>query len=148
MRKKILIGLLSSGLFLSVGAYNLQPSEPLSPAHSLSIKSVERVCVTVSVGHAPSLPYQLWVNYSDGKGEYRQVKWLNASEATEKAEAKEVKENTASKEKNTEAQFNEGTKRARTAHSKSRSGNYQRRGRRPAGRTSAKSPNSAETGAN
>ena len=87
MRKKILIGLLSSGLFLSVGAYNLQPSEPLSPAHSLSIKSVERVCVTVSVGHAPSLPYQLWVNYSDGKGEYRQVKWLNASEATEKAEA-------------------------------------------------------------
>ena len=79
--------MLTSGLFLSVGAHNLPPSDQISPAHSLSIKSVEKVCVTVSVGHVPSLPYQLWVNYSDGKGEYRQVKWLNASEATEKAEA-------------------------------------------------------------
>ena len=52
-----------------------------------SIKSVEAVSVMVPVGNAPRLPYQLWVNYSDGKGEYRQVKWLNASEATEKAEA-------------------------------------------------------------
>lgn len=39
------------------------------------------------VGNAPRLPYLLWVTYSDGKGEYRQVKWLNSSEATEKAEA-------------------------------------------------------------
>ena len=52
-----------------------------------SIKSVETVSVEVPVGNAPRLPYQLWVNYSDGKGEYRQVKWLNSSEATEAAEA-------------------------------------------------------------
>ena len=52
-----------------------------------SIKSVETVSVEVPVGNAPRLPYQLWVNYSDGKGEYRQVKWFNASEATEAAEA-------------------------------------------------------------
>ena len=52
-----------------------------------SIKSVETVSVVVPVGNAPRLPYQLWVNYSDGKGEYRQVKWLNSSEATETAEA-------------------------------------------------------------
>jgi hypothetical protein len=39
------------------------------------------------VGHAPRLPYQLWVTYADGRGEYRQVKWTNASEATEQAEA-------------------------------------------------------------
>ena len=52
-----------------------------------SIKEVETVRVEVPVGNAPRLPYQLWVKYSDGKGEYRQVKWLNASEATEKAEA-------------------------------------------------------------
>ena len=52
-----------------------------------SIKEVETVRVEVPAGNAPRLPYQLWVKYSDGKGEYRQVKWLNASEATEKAEA-------------------------------------------------------------
>ena len=52
-----------------------------------SIKEVETVKVEVPVGNAPRLPYQLWVKYSDGKGEFRQVKWLNASEATEKAEA-------------------------------------------------------------
>ena len=52
-----------------------------------TIKQVEAVSVEVPVGNAPRLPYRLWVNYSDGKGEYRQVKWLNASEATEKAEA-------------------------------------------------------------
>lgn len=51
------------------------------------IMNVEPVCVEVSVGNAPRLPYQLWVTYSDGKGEYRQVRWLNASEASEKAEA-------------------------------------------------------------
>ena len=39
------------------------------------------------VGNAPRLPYQLWVEYADGKGEYRQVKWQNSSEATEQAEA-------------------------------------------------------------
>ena len=51
------------------------------------IKSVEVVSVEAPVGNAPRLPYQLWVTYSDGKSEYRQVKWLNASEATENAEA-------------------------------------------------------------
>ena len=51
------------------------------------IDKVEEVNVEVPVGNAPRLPYQLWVTYSDGKGEYRQVKWLNASEALEKAEA-------------------------------------------------------------
>ena len=39
------------------------------------------------VGHAPRLPYQLWVDYAGGGGEYRQVKWLNAWEAIEQAEA-------------------------------------------------------------
>ena len=39
------------------------------------------------MGNAPRLPYQVWVKYADGKGEYRQVRWLNASNATEMAEA-------------------------------------------------------------
>ena len=51
------------------------------------IMSTEPFSVEVPVGNAPRLPYLLWVTYSDGKGEYRQVKWLNSSEATEKAEA-------------------------------------------------------------
>ena len=52
-----------------------------------TITNVERVSVEAPVGNAPRLPYQLWVEYADHKGEYRQVKWLNASEATENAEA-------------------------------------------------------------
>ena len=51
------------------------------------IVSTEPVNLETSVGHAPRLPYQLWVTYADGRGEYRQVKWTNASEATEQAEA-------------------------------------------------------------
>ena len=52
-----------------------------------TIKSVEKVVVETPVGHAPRLPYWLWVTYADGSGEYRQVKWLNAWEAVEQAEA-------------------------------------------------------------
>ena len=51
------------------------------------IMSTEPVCVETPVGNAPRLPYQVWVKYADGKGEYRQVRWTNASEATEQAEA-------------------------------------------------------------
>ena len=86
MRKRIPTSLLATAFFLGALAQNPRISET-STAHSLSIKSVEKVSITTPVGHAPSLPYQLWVNYADGKGEYRQVKWLNTSEATEKAEA-------------------------------------------------------------
>ncbi len=58
-----------------------------SAAGRLTVVSVESVRVEVAVGHAPRLPYRLWVTYGDGSGEYRQVRWLNASEATERAEA-------------------------------------------------------------
>ena len=51
------------------------------------IMKTETVCVETSVGNAPRLPYQLWVTDANGKGAYRQVKWMNASEATEQAEA-------------------------------------------------------------
>ena len=76
MKKEILTGILAIGLCVSATAQNYR-----------SIKQVEAVSVAVPVGNAPRLPYQLWVTYSDGKGEYRQVKWFNASEATEQAEA-------------------------------------------------------------
>ena len=56
-------------------------------ANYRSIVNVEAVNVEVTVGNAPRLPYHVWVSYNDGKGEYRQVRWLNASNATEMAEA-------------------------------------------------------------
>ena len=37
--------------------------------------NVEDVSVQSPVGTVPRLPYRLWVTYSDGRGEYRQVKW-------------------------------------------------------------------------
>ena len=62
MKKEILTGILAIGLCVSATAQNYR-----------SIKQVEAVSVAVPVGNAPRLPYQLWVTYSDGKGEYRQV---------------------------------------------------------------------------
>ncbi len=58
-----------------------------SAANLRYITKVAAVSVTTPVGTVPQLPYRLWVTYSDGSGEYRQVRWMNASEATEKAEA-------------------------------------------------------------
>ena len=52
-----------------------------------SIISVETVSTQVPVGCVPRLPYQVWVKYSDGYAEYRQVRWQNSSLANEEAEA-------------------------------------------------------------
>ena len=76
MFKNILIALIASGLFTTVKAQDYR-----------TVKHVENVNVEASVGNAPRLPYQLWVEYSDGKGEYRQVKWLNSSEQDTKLAA-------------------------------------------------------------
>ena len=75
MRAIFLIGVLTVGL-LTGAAKDYR-----------SIASVEHVSVETPVGNAPRLPYQLWVKYTDNRGEYRQVRWLNSSEATETAEA-------------------------------------------------------------
>ena len=58
-----------------------------SASSSRYITKVATVSVTTPVGNVPQLPYQLWVIYSDDSGEYRQVRWMNASETTEQAEA-------------------------------------------------------------
>ena len=52
-----------------------------------TIQTTEAVKVEAPVGTAPRLPYQLWVTYSDGTKEYRQVRWTNAAPATEQAQA-------------------------------------------------------------
>ena len=76
MKRLATTGLLSVIMLAAASAVNYR-----------SIVSVENVSVETPVGNAPRLPFTLWVKYSDGNCEYRQVKWLNASEATERAEA-------------------------------------------------------------
>lgn len=52
-----------------------------------TISKVEAISVDCPVGTAPRLPYLVWVTYSDGYSEYRQVRWANAPLADEQAEA-------------------------------------------------------------
>lgn len=52
-----------------------------------TITSVESVSVKTPEGTAPRLPYMVWVKYSDGTAEYRQVKWSNSAHITEETEA-------------------------------------------------------------
>lgn len=51
------------------------------------IASVEAITVQCPVGTVPRLPYQVWVNYSDGRSEFRQIRWDNAALATEREQA-------------------------------------------------------------
>ena len=51
------------------------------------IAQVSPVVVSCPVGTAPVLPFRVWVNYSDGTGEYRQVRWSNAPLSDEQSEA-------------------------------------------------------------
>ena len=67
MRRLFLTGLIVIGLCTSALADDYR-----------TIANVEHVSVEAPVGNAPRLPYQLWVTYADGKGEYRQVKWQDA----------------------------------------------------------------------
>lgn len=53
-------------------------------ASSRKIKRVEDVSVSVAVGNVPSLPWQVWVTYSDGTHEWRQVRWDNSAIDEEK----------------------------------------------------------------
>ena len=48
-----------------------------------TITHIEHISVTCPTGTVPRLPYQLLVTYSDSTQAYRQVRWSNASLATE-----------------------------------------------------------------
>lgn len=52
-----------------------------------TISKVEAISVDCPVGTAPRLPNLVWVTYSDGYSEYRQVRWANAPLTDEQAEA-------------------------------------------------------------
>lgn len=52
-----------------------------------TIKKVVPVTVSCPVGTAPRMPARVWVTYSDGYGEYRQVRWTDAPLSTQEDEA-------------------------------------------------------------
>ena len=52
-----------------------------------TIHRVPEVLVDTPEGTVPVLPYQVWVQYADRSGEWRQVKWMNSLRETEEKEA-------------------------------------------------------------
>ena len=55
------------------------------------IAKVEPVNVDSPVGCVPRLPWQVWVTYSDGYKEWRQIRWSNSNPQMEKDEADATK---------------------------------------------------------
>ena len=83
--------LLTLAAFTSLAAmkpYSVSASQTttVSTMGYRTIQSVETVSVQSPVGCAPRLPWQVWVKYTDGYGEYRQVRWQNSSLVREQAE--------------------------------------------------------------
>ena len=71
---------------LLIGVASL-PSIATAATVYRTISKVSVVTVDCPEGTAPRLPNLVWVTYSDGYSEYRQVRWANASLADEQAEA-------------------------------------------------------------
>ena len=61
--------------------------ECLTPATAGTIVRVESINIQSPIGTVPRLPYLVWVEYADGKAEYRQTKWTNAAPGIEQAQA-------------------------------------------------------------
>lgn len=71
---------------LLIGVASL-PSLAAAATVYRTISKVAAVAVDCPVGTAPRLPNLVWVTYSDGYSEYRQVRWANSPLADEQAEA-------------------------------------------------------------
>lgn len=71
---------------LLIGVASL-PSMTTAATVYRTIFKVEAISVDCPVGTVPRLPNLVWVTYSDGYSEYRQVRWANAPLADEQAEA-------------------------------------------------------------
>ena len=71
---------------LLIGVASL-PSMTTAATVYRTISKVEAISVDYPVGTVPRLPNLVWVTYSDGYSEYRQVRWANAPLADEQAEA-------------------------------------------------------------
>lgn len=71
---------------LLIGVASL-PSLATAATVYRTISKVTAVAVDCPEGTAPRLPNLVWVTYSDGYSEYRQVRWANAPLVDEQAEA-------------------------------------------------------------
>lgn len=69
---------------LGAACCTLSYANSTQPRTIAQTKAVEVQC---PVGTAPRLPYIVWVTYSDGTAEFRQVRWSNAPLAEELQEA-------------------------------------------------------------
>lgn len=56
-------------------------------AKTRKIKTVEPIRIETPFGTVPRLPWQVWVTYTDGYSEWRQVKWNNATRNIEEEAA-------------------------------------------------------------
>lgn len=77
MNNILYIVVLAVTLCLSTSTKAQQPNKTRTITHTDNIK------VESPVNTVPRLPHLIWVTYSDGKGEYRQVRWNNYEQATE-----------------------------------------------------------------
>lgn len=80
---------------LLIGVASL-PSMTTASTVYRTISKVEAISVDCPVGTVPRLPNLVWVTYSDGYSEYRQVRWANSPLADEQAEADAQKHPTGS----------------------------------------------------
>lgn len=80
---------------LLIGVASL-PSMTTAATVYRTISKVEAISVDCPVGTVPRLPNLVWVTYSDGYSEYRQVRWANSPLADEQAEADAQKHPTGS----------------------------------------------------
>lgn len=60
------------------------------------IKKIQPIEVRCEQGNAPSLPFQVLVTYTDGTQEWRQTRWTNTTNSTERAQA-DAQQNPAGK---------------------------------------------------
>lgn len=95
MNKKLIIigaGILGASLLTPASAAIMNGTQMTAPAKekkqkARNIVSVEKIEVNSPVGTVPRLPYLVWVKYSDGTQEWRQVRWENSLRATEELQA-------------------------------------------------------------
>ncbi len=81
----------STNLYSSVNIEETNNSAKIINNSARRISSIAEVKVQSPVGTVPRLPYQIWVTYSDGNSEYRQVKWMNYSLTDEINQADSLK---------------------------------------------------------
>lgn len=69
-----------------VALYEIDLSDK-KPQKQRSIAKIGAIKVEAPEGTVPRLPWQVWVTYSDGTGEWRQATWTNHMHATEQQQA-------------------------------------------------------------